>query len=103
MPNTKSAKKALRQSIKKRRHNLYWKRQIRAVVKSIKHNLKNAPQNTDILKKDEAKLQKILDKAAKNKVIHKNKANRLKSRIAKRISAYEEKPTKKPKSTKTAS
>jgi len=98
MPNIKSAKKALRQSIKKRQHNLYWKRQIKTAVKSLKQNLENDPKNTDILKKEEVGLQKVLDKAAKNKVIHKNKANRLKSRFAKKISAHESKKSTKSKS-----
>ncbi len=39
-------------------------------------------------------LQRILDKAAKEKVIHKNKANRLKSRYARKVSALSKAPGK---------
>ena len=87
MPNTKSAKKAIRASLKKRQHNRYWKSRIRASTKSLEENLGNSKADADILNKELTALQKVLDKAAKNKVIHKNKANRLKSRYAKKITA----------------
>jgi len=87
MPNTKSAKKAVRSSLRKRQFNNYWKNKVKESVKSIKSNVENKKVDVDILNKELMALQKILDKAAKNKVIHKNKANRLKSRYAKRITA----------------
>lgn len=93
MPNTKSAAKALRQSQKKKLHNLFWKKRIKSTIKSLKSAIETDPKNIDILKKEVTTLQKVLDKAAKNKVIHKNKANRLKSRFAKLISAHEERKT----------
>ncbi|HLC93731.1 MAG TPA: 30S ribosomal protein S20 [Patescibacteria group bacterium] len=91
MANTRSAKKALKQSYKKKAHNLFWKKKIKAVSKTITGVLEVksgvSAGNSDILNKEQAALQKLLDKAAKNKVIHKNKANRLKSRYAKKIAA----------------
>ena len=45
-----------------------------------------------LVKEEVSLLQKTLDKAAKNKIIHKNKANRLKSKYAKRISALKFEP-----------
>ena len=86
MPNTMSAAKALRQSYKKRQHNLFWKKRILDVKKQISHLLQTKNSNADILNKELSLLAKALDKAAKEKVIHKNKANRLKSRYAKKIS-----------------
>jgi ribosomal protein S20 len=72
--NTKSAKKAARGSLRKREHNAFWKRRIKAAG--------------DILTIDGfAALQKVLDKAVKEKVIHKNKAARIKARIYKKITA----------------
>ncbi len=56
-------------------------------VRSLKDNLENKQIDADILNKELMALQKVLDKAAKNNVLHKNKANRLKSRYAKKITA----------------
>ena len=66
--------------------------------KEIKKTLKTEPENADILKTQQSALQKVVDKAAKEKVIHKNKANRIKSRFANKVTAHavqkETKPTK---------
>ncbi len=98
MPNTMSSKKALRQSRRKRSHNLFWKNRVKIVVKDLKDSLQTKGATLDILKEKESLLQKYLDKAAKEKVIAKNKANRLKSKYAKRITAYlaTSKKTRKP-------
>ena len=80
MPNTMSSKKALRQSRRKRSHNLFWKNRVKIVVKDLKDSLQTKGATLDILKEKESLLQKYLDKAAKEKVIAKNKANRLKSK-----------------------
>jgi len=74
MPITKSAIKALRQSHKKHKQNLKTKKGIRDVLKNTKS------------KKDLFKAQSTIDKAVKTNYIHKNKAARLKSRLAKKIS-----------------
>lgn len=83
MPNTKSAAKAMRGSARKRVYNLRTKDKFKAAVKSVKKELesKNA---TEALKALTAAYA-ALDKAAKKKVIHKNTANRKKSRLAKAI------------------
>lgn len=88
MPNIMSAKKALRQSQRKRAHNLFWKKRIKGVIKEVENLLKTKDVSLDILKEKESLLQKYVDKAAKKKVIAKNKADRLKSRYAQRITAY---------------
>lgn len=105
MANTRSAKKRIRSSETKKEHNLSWKRRIKAMQKSIKKTLKTEPENTDILNSQHASLQKVVDKAAKSNVIHRNKANRIKSRFAKKLTAHvvveEKKPTnRKPKAGK---
>jgi ribosomal protein S20 len=87
MPNTRSAKKALKSSLRKRQFNIYWKKKIKEVRRELDDNLKTKNSRTDILNKNLTALQKVLDKASKNNVIHQNKAKRLKSRYAKRISA----------------
>ncbi len=90
MPNTMSAKKALRQSERKKAHNLFWKTRVRGVAKDIRNLLKTKDATMDVLKEKEILLQKYSDKAVKEKVIHKNKANRLKSRYAKKITAHQQ-------------
>ena len=86
MPNTKSAKKAVRGSQKKQKHNLFWKTKFKASIKSIKKGLADG-EDIKILNEKFLILQKTLDKSSKEKVIHKNKANRLKSIYAQKISA----------------
>ena len=103
MSNTKSAEKANRQSIKKRQYNLFWKERARNLAKSIKKALQTAPKNADILNKELTALQKTLDKATKNKAIHKNKANRLKSKFAKMIFANAKDSKSKTNNTKPTS
>lgn len=84
MPNTKSAIKALRQSVKRRARNLASKKAYKEVVKDFRNEFSKA---TTMGTKEGAKMlamvQKKLDKAAKTGVIKKNKASRLKSRAAK--------------------
>lgn len=99
MPNTKSAEKALRQSKKKRKHNLFWKKRIKTESTALKKMLQDGENDILEMKKQESKVQKVVDKAAKNKVIHKNKAKRLKSRIAKVMSAHERNIQSKSKSS----
>lgn len=80
MPVTKSAKKALRVGARRRTENLLtkdiYKKAVKAVRKAVTAGSKEV---TDTL----SKAQSALDKAAKSKTIHKNKASRLKSRLAK--------------------
>jgi small subunit ribosomal protein S20 len=83
MAITKSAKKALRQNLKRRKRNLIYKNKIKNLTKKIKSFIS---QN----KIDEAKnmlpqLYKAIDKAAKIKLIKKNTAARKKSRITQYI------------------
>ncbi len=83
MPITKSAKKALRQSKKKRLRNVRRKKAFKGIVKNIR---KLALENK---KKEAEKLlpeaYKVIDKAAKAGVIKKNTAGRKKSRLTKLV------------------
>ncbi len=98
MPNKMSAKKALRQSQRKRAHNLFWKNRVRGVVRDLKTLLQDKKTEGSVLKEKEVLLQKYSDKATKEKVISRNKANRLKSRYAQKITVHQggfAKPAKK--------
>ena len=86
MANTDSAKKNIRASLRKKAHNLMWKRSVKDLVKSLKDGIK-AKKPVEELNKALTALQKAADKAVKEKVIHKNKSNRLKSLYARKISA----------------
>ncbi len=83
MPITKSAKKALKQNIKRRKRNLAYKNKIKNLVKKVRGLV--AENKTDEAKKLLPQIYKALDKAAKAKVIKKNTANRKKARIAKSL------------------
>lgn len=86
MANTKSAKKAVRSSKKKHIHNLGWKKRIKTAVKGIMSLIKDGKKPEEI-KVQLSAAQKVLDKAAKENVIHKNKANKMKSKLANKVSA----------------
>lgn len=98
MPIIKSAKKALRVSEKKAEAN----RLVKAKVKDSLKGARIAIEKGD--KKVNEKISKAyreLDIAAKKNVIHKNKAARLKSRLAKKLAttSAEPKPAKKTKTS----
>ncbi len=79
MPITKSAQKALRQSIVRRARNIKRKENYRALVKQFKKEV--IAKNFEMAKEMLPKIYKSLDKAAKTNTIKKNKASRLKSRL----------------------
>ena len=79
MPNTQSAKKALRQSERRRVRNLSTKRAFKKAVKQFRR-LVEAGQLDDARARLPS-VYKTLDKAAKLGVIKKNKSSRLKSRL----------------------
>lgn len=84
MPITRSAKKALRQSFRRRARNLVKKEAYKRLVRDIK-KLTALGKNKEA-EKILPQLYKALDKAAKTNVIKKNKAARLKSRLTMLIS-----------------
>jgi small subunit ribosomal protein S20 len=86
MPITKSAKKALRQSKRRRVRNLQKMRKLKSLLKEVRILVSQG-------KKDEAKkllpkIYKSLDKAAKTGLIKKNTSSRKKSRMTKLIIKY---------------
>jgi small subunit ribosomal protein S20 len=81
MPITQSAKKALRQNIRRRERNLKKKTELRSVVKKYK-KLISAGSKSEA-QEYLSQVYKKLDKAAKVNLIKKNKAARLKSRLTK--------------------
>jgi small subunit ribosomal protein S20 len=83
MPITKSAKKALRSSLKKRKFNLRRKDEVVKVTKSFKKLV--AAGDKKAAQALVPKLQKALDKAVKGKTLNKNTASRRKARLSKLV------------------
>ncbi len=83
MPITKSDKKALRQSQKRRIRNIQKKEKIKKLLKEVKSLI--SQNKAEEAKKLLPQVYRVLDKAAKTGLIKKNTAARKKSRIAKFI------------------
>ncbi len=84
MPITSSAKKALRQNRPRRERNTLKKEAYKKAVTNFRKLV--LAKKTEEAHKALAIAFKTLDKAAKTHVIEKNKASRLKGRLAKLIS-----------------
>ncbi len=83
MAITKSAKKAIRQSLRRKEQNSVYKNNIKKLVKEAKSLV--LVKKMDEAKKILPEIYKAFDKAAKVGVIKKNNASRHKSRLTKLI------------------
>ncbi len=99
MPITKSAKKALKVSVRRHGENLLMKQEIKNRVKGLRLAISTSKSD---LTSELSYAFSALDKAAKKKFIHKNKASRLKSRLSLAASKVGSKTESKIKETKTA-
>lgn len=84
MPILKSSKKALKVSRRRRTENLRKISAYKSAIREVKSVLKSdqSKNPTELLKK----AKRLIDKALKSNIIHKNKAARIKSRLAKNVS-----------------
>ena len=82
MANHKSAIKRIRTSEKSRIKNKYQAKTTRNAVKKLRNTTKKK-EAEELLPKAEA----LLDKLAKNNVIHKNKAANLKSKLSRHVNS----------------
>lgn len=83
MPRTKSAKKALKQSVRRRRMNLKHIKETQTAIKQFKKLV--AAGKKEEAQKHLPQVYKKLDKLAKTKFIKKGRASRLKSRLSKKL------------------
>lgn len=83
MAITKSAKKALRQSLKRKARNVQKKEKIKNLIKQVKNLV--SQKKAGEAKKFLPQVYKSLDKAAKTGLIKKNTTDRKKARITKLI------------------
>ena len=93
MPVIKSAKKRMRQNIKRRKRNFPLRSELKTVVKKMLQYIKDGKAE------DAAKYMprafSIIDTACKKNIIHKNNAARKKSRIARGLNDLIQKSGKK--------
>lgn len=80
MANHKSTKKRARQDEKKRVHNRFFKKTARTAIKSLRE-LEDKAEAQKFL----PKVCSLVDRLAKNNMIHKNKASNLKSKLTKHV------------------
>jgi len=83
MPKIKSAKKALRQNVRRKGKNLKKKAVLKKAIKEVKKLMLD--KKVDQAKEALSKLYKLADKVSKSNAIAKNKASRIKSRITKLV------------------
>ena len=77
MANHKSAIKRIRQTLTRRLRNRYYAKTARNAVRKLRAST-DKTQASELFKK----VSSMLDRLAKNNVIHKNKAGNLKSKLA---------------------
>jgi small subunit ribosomal protein S20 len=87
MPHTRSARKHLRQTEKRRLKNRSTKKAIKTQIKKLKEIIASGP--ADKVQAEYNLLAKKLDKAAARRIVHPNLAARNKSQMAKLIQAKE--------------
>ena len=80
MPHSNHRKKTLRKATEQRLVNRATRATMRSAVKQARTAADETPAEADAAMAEAARK---LDKAADNRVIHPNKANRMKSRLAK--------------------
>jgi len=96
MPITSSAKKAMRTSARRHEENLASKTAYKKAIKEVK-------KAEAVTAEQLQKAQSTLDKAVKTKLLHRNTASRLFSRLTKAVQVTgEAKPAKAAKAPKTS-
>jgi small subunit ribosomal protein S20 len=80
MPHHKSAEKRMRTSERDRKRNIAVKSQVRGATRKVREEAKSEGA-AELLRNAHS----VLDNAARKGVVHKNTANRMKSRLAKAV------------------
>ncbi len=82
MAHHKSAKKRIRQDEKKRLHNRYYKKTTRTAIKKLRE-MEEQKEAAEFL----PKVISMVDKLAKRKTWHKNRASNLKSKLTRFVNS----------------
>lgn len=83
MPNTAQAIKRVRQDSKRRLRNRARLSRLRSQIKKFRAAI--AARNVEVAEREYREVSRLLDQTAKTNTIHKNAANRKKSRLAKQL------------------
>jgi small subunit ribosomal protein S20 len=86
MANHKGTEKRIRSSSTKQESNHYHAKTVRNAIK----NVRTSTDGTEVIKQLPGVVS-MVDKLAKKKVIHKNKAANLKSKLMKKAASFEKK------------
>ena len=103
MPNSKSAKKSLKKSERKKIINTRSKIKMKKIIKNLNELAQTLEKKTEKVTEDKMKeIEEILknaykqiDKTAKRGIIKKNTASRKKSKLAKKANSLQQKKVKK--------
>jgi small subunit ribosomal protein S20 len=90
MPNTKSAKKRLKQSLVRRSRNRAAKSELKTLSRKVREGI--AAGKLDEATTEYRALSRKLDRAAAGNVLHDNAAARVKSRLSAAIKAAKQGP-----------
>lgn len=82
MANTTQAKKMIRKIKTKTAYNKWWKTKVKNAIKTLDEIVSKPESSNEKAVESYRALQKVVDKAQKNGVIKKNKANRIKAQKA---------------------
>jgi len=82
MPITKSAKKAVRGSLRKKAYNDQWKRKMKELIKKVEKLAKTSKKEAE---KILSSAFQVIDKATKRGIIKKNNAARKKSHLSRLV------------------
>ena len=81
--NSIQAKKRVRQNKKRALHNVSQRSAVRTAIKKILKNFK--ANNVSAFQNSYQHVVRVLDRAASRRIIHPNKAARLKSRLSRKL------------------
>ncbi len=87
MANIQSQRKRNRQNEKRRIKNSRVKSSIRTTYKKVVSDLEDSSSDTGQLQEAYRKFVRTIDAAARKGIVHRNKASRKKSRLARRVNA----------------
>jgi small subunit ribosomal protein S20 len=82
LPNVKSAEKRMRTSAARAERNRMFRSKLRTALKKVR-----AAENADAAAPAFREASSLLDRAARKRIVHPNKAARAKSRLSARIAA----------------
>ena len=88
MPNTKSAKKRLRQNADRRTRNRALRSEVRTQCRKVREAIKAA--DAEAAEAEFRLAAKKLDRAGAQNIVHRNAAARLKSRMSAKIKALKQ-------------